>query len=326
MGRLGFAAVMTQANGDCGIESLLVLADHRRGQPERLTLRKRLQQFLYNVAEQHVWHDIYAAAGETVAEIEDAPVKHPPDDSSAMAEYTEMEVAMAEYAEMEVASTGGVGESSHDDSSAVVEPHATCDVVVSQGIKMADTTDCALRAAISWSAGVASPTAGFLKRMAESLTSAEAEQLVRAHTLGKGDRTRGEGGRRGYNAKPRVGKKTRRSVLLSYKLGLAKAYIQWAEDRGVAKETAPLMKGKTKGAMTRFVRESSTTTLTAAQTHKEVMLLRRSLTLFYERKLTPMPNEPAAHRVVRFHLRRRVKSMAGRPVKCGVVRKELYDG
>ena len=324
MGRLGFAAVMTQANGDCGIESLLVLADRRRGEPERLTLRKHLQQFLYNVAEQQLWHDIFAAAGETVAEFEYAPVKHPPGDSSAMAECAEVEVAPVPF-------TGGHGESLHNKASAEVESPAPCEVIVSQGIsektalpvKMADATDSALRAAISWSAGVSSPTAGFLKRMAESLTSAEAEQLVRAHTLGEGDSTRGKGGRKGYNVK--VGKKTRRSVLLSYKLGLAKAYIQWAEDRGVAKEPAPLNKGKTHGAMTRFIQESSATPLTTAQRHKEIMLLRRSLKSYYERKLTPMPNEPVAHRAVRFHLRRRVKSMAGRPVKGGVVREELYD-
>ena len=43
MGRLGFATIMTQAKGDCGVESLLVLCDHRRGPREILVLRRQLQ-------------------------------------------------------------------------------------------------------------------------------------------------------------------------------------------------------------------------------------------------------------------------------------------
>ena len=50
MGRLGFSTIMAQANGDCGIESLLLLADSRRGPGERVALRKRMQTFLRSVA------------------------------------------------------------------------------------------------------------------------------------------------------------------------------------------------------------------------------------------------------------------------------------
>ena len=54
-------------------------------------------------------------------------------------------------------------------------------------------------------------------------------------------------------------------------------------------------------------------------------MLRRSLKVFFERKLVGNAQEAATRRVVRFHQRCRVKSMAGRPVKAGVVREELYD-
>ena len=64
MARLGYATIMTEANGDCGIESLLVLANSRRGPMERTSLRRRLQEFMQAAACSPVWHAAYAAAGE----------------------------------------------------------------------------------------------------------------------------------------------------------------------------------------------------------------------------------------------------------------------
>ena len=63
MGRQGFATIMTQANSDCGIESLLVLADSRRGPMERSALRERMQRFLCNAARDPAWQDAFIAAG-----------------------------------------------------------------------------------------------------------------------------------------------------------------------------------------------------------------------------------------------------------------------
>ena len=52
-------------------------------------------------------------------------------------------------------------------------------------ITLADEPNPALRAAIAWSAGLDKAPDGLLTRMAQSLTAAEAEQLIRAHTLGQ---------------------------------------------------------------------------------------------------------------------------------------------
>ena len=43
MGRLGYATIMTQALGGCGVEPLLVLCDARRGPSETRVLRRQLQ-------------------------------------------------------------------------------------------------------------------------------------------------------------------------------------------------------------------------------------------------------------------------------------------
>ena len=50
MGRLGYATLMTQAKGDCGVESLLLLSDSIRGAGPGIVLRKQLQRFLQGVA------------------------------------------------------------------------------------------------------------------------------------------------------------------------------------------------------------------------------------------------------------------------------------
>ena len=55
---------MTQSNGDCGIESLLILADSRRGPTERSASRERLQRFFDESADGPAWQDAFLAAGE----------------------------------------------------------------------------------------------------------------------------------------------------------------------------------------------------------------------------------------------------------------------
>ena len=68
MARLGFATIMTSANGDCGIESLLVLCNGRRGPVERNALRRQLQAFMHSVSMVPAWHDAFVVAGEVLPE------------------------------------------------------------------------------------------------------------------------------------------------------------------------------------------------------------------------------------------------------------------
>ena len=68
LGRLGYATVFTVTNGDCGIESLLILANRRRGPAERIALRRSLAEFLRASAAAPAWHDAWGAAGELLPE------------------------------------------------------------------------------------------------------------------------------------------------------------------------------------------------------------------------------------------------------------------
>ena len=65
--------------------------------------------------------------------------------------------------------------------------------------------------------------------------------------------------------------------------------------------------------------------MTKAETQKQLMLLRRSLRQLHDSQLVYQVKEPRAKRVKRFSQRCRVKSVAGCPVKAGLVREELYD-
>ena len=55
MARQGFATLMTQANGDCGVEALLLLSASRRGAAERTALRQRLHDFLRAAGADAAW-------------------------------------------------------------------------------------------------------------------------------------------------------------------------------------------------------------------------------------------------------------------------------
>ena len=166
MARLGYATIMTEANGDCGIESLLLLANSRRGPMERTSLRRRLQEFMQAAACSPVWHDAYAAAGEL-------PESRALDIRGGGATASGNE----EEPQGRKADTGGGGAMTVAESTNPCNPPASA----AGPIVMADSANPALRDAILWSVGLKKPTDGFLRRMAASLTVAEGEQLVQAH-------------------------------------------------------------------------------------------------------------------------------------------------
>ena len=66
IGRLGFSVLHTQANGDCGIDALLILAESRCGVLERNALRKKMQAFVREVEGKPAWQDAFFAAGELI--------------------------------------------------------------------------------------------------------------------------------------------------------------------------------------------------------------------------------------------------------------------
>ena len=110
-----------------------------------------------------------------------------------------------------------------------------------------------------------------------------------------------------------------------HKLALARAYHKWAAEEAV-QGTAPAKQcSAERGVLPRFLRENSAITLCKALLQQETMLLRRSLALHRGRQWLPPAPEASAQRVRRFRERFRVPSKAGRPVKAGVVREELYD-
>ena len=194
MGRLGFSTILTQANGDCGIESLLVLADERRGPRERLALRRCLQQFLVDVSDDPAWHAAWVSAGETIPDPEEPASIHGGGGS-----LPETLPAVAQDAS-KMPSQGGLAEQKEVAQGQDLAPPKTN----AAPIRLADETNPALRAAILWSTGLKNPTRGFLKRMAESLTAAEAERLIQEHTRDGGGQPAAKKGN-GQNVK--VGKK-----------------------------------------------------------------------------------------------------------------------
>ena len=68
MGRRGFAVFHTEGNGDCGIESLLIIEDSGRRLVDCTALRKRMQAFMLDVAGDPAWQDAFRAAGELIPE------------------------------------------------------------------------------------------------------------------------------------------------------------------------------------------------------------------------------------------------------------------
>ena len=314
MARLGYATIMTEANGDCCIEALLVLANSRRGPMERTSLRRRLQEFMQAAACSSVWQDAYLAAGEVLPEKRIRV-------GEATASGNEEAAPQGRKADIR-----GGGDPCKPPAMTKVESTNPCNPPASAAgpIVMADTANPALRAAILWSVGLERPTDSFLRRITASLTADEGEQLVQAHKR--------EGGARVVPRKTNkppllsIGKKSRRAVSLSYKQALAKAYTQWAAERNVQVLGCPSSGKRTHGAMTQFLKESADGLMTRAEQHKQLMFLRRSLRQLNARQVVPsLVKEPAQKRCKRFSQRCRVKSFAGRPVKAGLVREELYD-
>ena len=138
MGRLGYATIMTQAQGDCGIESLLVLADARRSQKERSAMRRRLQAFLRDYAGDPVWHAAFWAAGELL-----------PAPASAVVEQDKRQ---------RQTSKPSAKPAIVDEKSNAIGQHVDPPKENHASIVMCDETNLPLRTAILWSAGVTEPT------------------------------------------------------------------------------------------------------------------------------------------------------------------------
>ena len=288
MARRGQATVMTESNGDCGIEALLVLAHSGRGALERTALRRRLQSFLQEAAASPVWHDAYIAAGEL------APAREP----------------QTRKADIRGRGAMTLAESTNP---CTTRAHAAGAMV------MADCASQALQAAILWAAGLKKPSDGFLRRVTESLTVAEGEKLVQEHSRGCGAIVKAK--------KPCMTRpeKARRAVPLSYKKAMAQAYINWAADRDIKVPEPGHPRLRSYGAMTRFLKESWDGPMPPQECHRQRMLLIRSLRQLGQSQLACGVQIPTARRVKRFGQRYRVVSLAGQPEKGGVVREELYD-
>ena len=173
MARLGYGTIMTEANGDCGIESLLVLANSRRGPSQRIALRRRLQEFMQAVASSPVWHDAYIAAGEVL------PEKH-----TVVLPLSNDLKPMQPQADIR----DGGALTLADGSMTLVESIQPCNPCASaaEAIVMPDGANQEFQAAILWAVGLDKPTDGFLRRIAASLTGDEAKQLVQAHIRDRG--------------------------------------------------------------------------------------------------------------------------------------------
>ena len=138
MARLGYATIMTEANGDCGIEALLVLANSRRGPLERTGLRRRLQEFMRAAACSSVWQAAYLAAGETL------PAYLAAGEAGKVAQQGRK------------ADIRGGGDPCKPPAMTKVESTNLCNPPASAAgpIVMADTANPALRAAILWSVAI----------------------------------------------------------------------------------------------------------------------------------------------------------------------------
>ena len=315
MGRLGYATMLTETNGDCGIECFLLLTGSRRGPAQRIALRRRLQEFLQAASHSPVWHDAYIAAGE-VPQQPSTDIR----DGGALLQDMRTLTNDEEPQQPQADICDGGALTLPDGSMTQTQSIVPCnDRASATGpIVMADGAKEGLRAAILWAVGLDKPTDGFIKRLAASLTVDEAEQLVQAHIRGDGAIVQ----HRSTNKAERlgIGKRRRRKVSLPYKKALAMAYTEWAKERNFE------VVGKaTHGAMTQFLEECALGSMTRSEMQNQRMLLRRSLRQMNEGQLKCLAAEPMQKRVKRYTERCRVKSLAGRSVKAGMVREELYD-
>ena len=60
----GFAPVMTVANGDCGIDAMLIMGGSSRGIAERQRLRTRLSDFMKAKAVESAWQRAFLVCQE----------------------------------------------------------------------------------------------------------------------------------------------------------------------------------------------------------------------------------------------------------------------
>ena len=313
MGRQGYATAFTQANGDCGIESLLLLANSRRGPCENLALRKMLQGFLHDVAEDPKWQDAFRSAGEVIPDTERQAIAV--DEGGA-------DIRDGTSAVVECKATTPSPPAALAQNTENSPPSKTCSRIVP--LETVSEVNPALRDAISWYTGMATHSDGFYRRMAQSLTTEETERLVQQYTHGGGEQLAvpGRESKRSHGCMRESDASQRHPISLVYKSGLVKAFLDWLQHLG-GRKSAKLLP---RGAMLRFVRESSKVPLTHIQTQKQIMQLRRAIALSDAGALEPPPREPAGRRVVRFRERDRVVSAtAGRDEKAGIVREELFD-
>ena len=141
-------------------------------------MRKRLHKFLCDAAHDPAWQKAFVAAGEII------PDPERPDERQGQASMPRTTSAVVENASIvETTSSSTVAEQGRDD----IGRHSDPPKANTAPIMMADDTNPALCSAFVWYAGMKKPMDGFLRRIAESLTVAEAEQLIRARVHSGGD-------------------------------------------------------------------------------------------------------------------------------------------
>ena len=69
--RLGFVAVMTICDGDCGVDAMCVLVGSQRNIRVRMQLRRAMRDFIHNVIDDPDWQRVFKACQEVDEDVDD---------------------------------------------------------------------------------------------------------------------------------------------------------------------------------------------------------------------------------------------------------------
>ena len=292
--RHGFAPVMTVANGDCGIDAMLVIAGAPRKAPDRQRLRNELHDFMTAKATDMTWQTAFLSLQE-----HDPPVR----EAIASASHELVEGAAAADAAGDV--TG--------DADAQEPP------LPPPPAHPGDDATARLRAAVAWASGGARLPMECVYRIASLLTAEQASALVERHGQHEeeGPRT------------PRPKKSLSRALCgiksgtrtLKSKLQDASCVLAWIGAQGLhLSDKLPRCTWK------RFWQDHGAK-LTKAEETRGRVYIRRCIRLAESQtaELRASTYEPAGRRNVRFRERRRLHGTQGRPSKASLVREQLFQ-
>lgn len=319
--RHGYAPVMTMANGDCGIEAMLIVAGAKRGPQEAQRLRRTLADFMTTKAGAVEWQQAFKALqehdeaeqDEAAALVASSPAAAP--SGAAPQQAPPPLPPPADEAEPHAQPSGAGAPAPPPNCDAPPLPPPAAEPTPSSADR--------LRAAVAWVSGSGKFPRLSQDRIARLLSPEQAAAVVARHEASMRDPAKSSVVARAQGL--RLLGKTGGVPRLVDKLKDAARVADWLKAKGLSqrryREALP------RGTWRLFWKEHAEVPLTRAEQNRSRAYIHRCLKLREKHPGLQGTSVlmPGGRRKVRHWFRRRAESTQGRPTKASLVREQLFQ-